>query len=187
MTEKKKLWWEIVDKMEYEDGKLSFLGIPYTIIPAQILPMLHKRLAEVVGPAIRSIITEGAARQSYKVVDKALKKSGLGFLAAKIGVKRVEIAKKVIDIVTGEGWGFAQIIKEGKLEKGEEIIGRIENSFEAEYFGESEEPVCRFLTGALTGGSRAIWREDVVVEEIKCKAKGDPYCEFKVKLRRFYL
>jgi len=186
MEEKKKLWWEIVEKMEYKDGRITFIGIPYTIIPASILPLLHKRLREVLGPGIKAIITEGAARQSYEVVDKALKKTKIGYLAARMGLKRVEIAKKVIDIVTGEGWGLGTIIKEGKLEKGEELIGKVENSFEAEFYGESDEPVCRFITGALTGGARAIWRDDVIVEEIKCKAKGDPHCEFRVKLKKFY-
>lgn len=182
---KEKIWWPLIKEIKYKKGKLEFIGIPYVTLPAEILPVLNKDLNKIVGVATKGIIYQGAFDQAYKVVEKALKHNLLAYIISKLGIKRIEIAKKVLQIVQGEGWGRGEIVKEGKLEKGETIVGRIYNSFEAQFYGKSKKPVCAFLMGSLAGGASAIWGEEVVVEETKCKAMGYEYCEFEAKLKRF--
>jgi len=183
---KEKIWWPVVKKLKYEKGKLEFVGIPYITMPAEILPILNKDLSKIVGPATKGIIYQGAFDQAYKVVEKALKLNLAAYIMAKLGIGRIKIAKKVLEIVQGEGWGRAELVKEGKLEKGETIIGRIYNSFEAQFYGKSKKPVCAFLCGSIAGGASVIWGEEVVVEEKKCAAMGYEYCEIEAKLKRFF-
>jgi predicted hydrocarbon binding protein len=154
-------------------------------MPAEILPKLNKDLSKIVGVATKGIIYQGAFDQAYKVVEKGLKRNVIGYIMAKLGIGRIKIAKKVLEIVQGEGWGKGEIVKEGKLEKGETIIGRIYNSFEVQFYGKSKKPVCAFLCGSIAGGASVIWGEEVVVEEKKCVAMGYDYCEIETKLRRF--
>lgn len=182
---KEKIWWPVIKGIKYKKGKLEFVRTPYITLPAEILPILSKDLNKIVGVAIKGIIYQGAFEQVYKAVEKTLRLNLLAYIMAKLGIGRIKITKKVLEMVQGEGWGRAEIIKEGKLEKGETIVGRIYNSFEAKFYGKSKKPICAFLMGSLAGGASVIWQEEVVVEEKKCLAMGNEYCEFEAKLKRF--
>jgi len=65
---------------------------------------------------------------------------------------------------------------------------RTYNGWDAESYmtaiGESDEPVCHFTRGFFAGAAGALKFKSENVEgvETKCVAKGDPYCEFVVKL-----
>jgi predicted hydrocarbon binding protein len=182
---KERIWWPILKKLRYKKGKLEFVGISYITVPAEILPTLSRDLSKIVGVAAKGIIYQGAFEQAYKVVEKALKLNLVGYIIAKLGIGRIKIEKKVLEIVQGEGLGRVEIVKEGKLEKGETIVGRVYNSFEAQFYGKSKKPVCAFLMGNLAGGASMVWGEEVIVEEKKCAAMGHEYCEFEAKLKRF--
>ncbi len=182
----KEEWWPLIKEIKYKKGRLEFIGIPYILLPAEVVSVLYKDLSKIVGEkAAKGLIYRGAFDQAYNVVKKALKGNFLAYLMTKIGIGRIKIAKKVIEIVQGEGWGRGEITKEGKLEKGETIEGRIYNSFEAQFYGKSKRPVCNFLMGSLAGGASAIWQKEVLVEEKKCISMGEEVCEFEARLKHF--
>lgn len=56
------------------------------------------------------------------------------------------------------------------------------DSYEAEHhvkhFGPSTEPVCWSLVGYASGIMSAFWGERVIIKEVSCTAKGDPYCSY---------
>lgn len=62
------------------------------------------------------------------------------------------------------------------------LKGKWINSFEAEqhlrYFGPHDAPVCWILVGYAGGYGTAFLGDRVFYKEVKCKGKGDPYCEF---------
>lgn len=83
------------------------------------------------------------------------------------------------------GWGDVRI-EQMKLEKGEETVYKIEkNPFAIIYkkiYGIQKKGVDDYLLGLFAGGTYAISGKEVKGEETKCIAKGDPYCEFRVKI-----
>lgn len=58
----------------------------------------------------------------------------------------------------------------------------IENSVIADAYGRSAKPVCHLFAGWGAGLLKALFREEVLGEEIRCKAKGDQACDFEVRL-----
>ena len=56
---------------------------------------------------------------------------------------------------------------------------RVNDSFECELV-RSNKPYGQFVRGILMGALSRIYRRKVEVKEIKCKAKGDSYCEFEI-------
>jgi len=45
----------------------------------------------------------------------------------------------------------------------------------------SNEPNSHLFRGLLSGFMTKLWKEEVLVKEVKCVAKGDEYCEFRIK------
>jgi len=62
-----------------------------------------------------------------------------------------------------------------------ELVIRVENSFIARGYGNSEVPVCHFLRGYNAGLAEVLKGRDIDAEEVKCIAKGDECCEFVMK------
>jgi predicted hydrocarbon binding protein len=88
----------------------------------------------------------------------------------------IEVAKAVNMTL---GWGIVGKIKIDS-EKG---IGqvRIHQSFECELSEKNGKSYSQFYRGAIAGLFTRFFRKDVKVQETKCIAKGDPYCEFTIK------
>lgn len=69
--------------------------------------------------------------------------------------------------------------------------GQWVESFEAEIhlkkYGLSDECVCHMLCGFASGALSYEFGESIIAIEHKCVAKGDPVCEFKVRLEKEWL
>lgn len=69
--------------------------------------------------------------------------------------------------------------------------GQWVESFEAamhlKNYGLSDECVCHMLCGFASGALTYEFGESIIAIEYKCVAKGDPCCEFKVRLERDWL
>ncbi len=118
----------------------------------------------------------------------------LEILGEKIGSEAAQIAldkglikgldestfKFLQNVYLNSGWGKWEYEK-----RGDEIIARVYNPFEADAhkiaFGEVEEPSCFFTRGYLKGFFSTLLGKEVDVVEEKCKARGDEYCEFHIK------
>lgn len=57
---------------------------------------------------------------------------------------------------------------------------RIYNSFECELGGNCGKPYSHFFRGLICGFATCLFGEKIKVEETKCIAKGDAYCEFTI-------
>lgn len=83
--------------------------------------------------------------------------------------------------------GFARVLDEVIIfdHENRNLIkkGTFLNSFEADqhiqFFGKSDQPVCWLLIGYAGGYVSSVLGEKVYFIETKCKAKGDPVCEFE--------
>jgi predicted hydrocarbon binding protein len=88
----------------------------------------------------------------------------------------VEVARAVNMTL---GWGIIDKIKID-VEKREAQF-RVYQNFECELGENSGKPYSQFYRGAIAGLFTRFFGKEVEVQEIKCVAKGDPYCEFIVK------
>ena len=81
-------------------------------------------------------------------------------------------------LVRGERWGEITDyeIKEDK------VIIKLEKLWECEiHKNKTNTPSGNYLKGILTGFFRSLLGREPIVEETKCIAIGDPYCQFEVR------
>jgi predicted hydrocarbon binding protein len=67
---------------------------------------------------------------------------------------------------------------------GKELVARVYDSIECSVFKGAGEPRGALVRGIVAGLAAAVWGappEGVEVEEVKCLAKGDAYCEYRVR------
>ena len=65
-------------------------------------------------------------------------------------------------------------------------VARVYDSIECGFFEGSGKPRGAFVRGIAAGIAAALWGappERVEAEEVKCVAKGDPHCEFRIRRR----
>jgi len=79
------------------------------------------------------------------------------------------------------GWGIIDNIRIDR-KKGRAKL-RIYQNFECELSHGKDKPQSQFYRGAIAGVFARFFGRDVEVEETKCIAMGDLYCEFEVKAR----
>jgi len=75
------------------------------------------------------------------------------------------------------GWGIIEEIKQYE----DLYIIRGHNNLECYLNKPSNEPSGHFSRGVLAGLLSELTGREMVVDEVKCIAKGDPYCEFVAK------
>jgi len=91
---------------------------------------------------------------------------------------RARLLKAIIRHKRNERWGSIKFELNMKRGTGRVIV---RDSFEAQQFGPSREPVCHFFKGYLEGALSQTFKKPLKVTEIECIAKGDKSCIFKVE------
>ncbi|MBS7633594.1 4-vinyl reductase [Candidatus Bathyarchaeota archaeon] len=76
------------------------------------------------------------------------------------------------------GWS---IFKEVKIsEKAKTATAILSENFECDLARGYGKPYSQFYRGAIAGIFTQYFKEEMKVEEVKCIAKGDPYCQFEI-------
>jgi len=155
----------IVDKhcfpLETLGGEMRAL-----LIPVKVFSGIFADLRERYGESIWTIAYHQGNSLGELIAKRVLKK----FPAP--SNKLVEV---LAQIYSAYGWGRMEIVAPDRV--------IIRDNFEVEGYGRSDEPVCHFTRGILSGGALAIWGVECEVIETSCKAMGDRYCEF-VSIRK---
>jgi predicted hydrocarbon binding protein len=152
-----------------EQGSMSLAGSRYLMVrPATVVELL-KAAEEMHGVdgARALFIAAGTAGGSQAATAYAKADPDPRVVSATMAQKG-----------TGIGWGKIRV--EHAEVAGSELRFSAEFSPFAEGYGESDHPVCHFLTGALTGLGRTVLGADAVGEETACAAMGAPRCEFRI-------
>ncbi|MCX8177247.1 MAG: hypothetical protein N3F10_02995 [Candidatus Bathyarchaeota archaeon] len=99
-------------------------------------------------------------------------------MAKKLGISDpVEIIKCLtLPLFSAVGFGRSEIIEIITYPSFRAII-RVYDCFECEIGIGSEKPYSQLIRGMLAGYLSSLFNRRVIVEETKCIAKGDPYCE----------
>ena len=147
-------------------------GVRVVIMRAGTFVDLQKQIEAILGDDASALFYEAgirAGRESTKVLLEEWEERGMEFLKKWGGFYQS----------AGVGWFKIEDININ-FEKENGYI-RVKQSFIAEEYGKSNQPVCHFLCGFFSGVLQEVLGEKLTCEEVKCIAKGDQYCEFKLR------
>lgn len=133
---------------------------------------LQKQIEAILGDEASALFYEAgirAGRESTRVLLEEWEERGINFLK-----RWGEFYQSA-----GVGWFKLEDININFEKENGNI--QIKQSFIAEEYGKSDQPVCHFLCGFFAGVLQEVLGEKLTCEEVKCTAKGDPHCEFKFK------
>ncbi|MEM2144396.1 MAG: V4R domain-containing protein [Candidatus Jordarchaeaceae archaeon] len=155
-----------------ELGQISVLGWNHVITPVQTFLMFLE--------TTKKPHSNGEHQQILYDLGIHIGKGIASLIETERQVKGKELFDEVLKYTTVTGWGRHLLI-EGDIDKGKLKIKGI--STIAITIEHSDQPVCSFITGCLTGITEIATKKQWKGKETKCKAKGDPYCEFELELK----
>lgn len=148
-----------------DSGEFSVITVPAAIISLKTFARIQKDAEKILG-------AEGAAVLLYEA-GKAAGKAWISRFHEEWGLKGRDFIKATEEFYAELGWGKFSIDTE-------HLTISVESSFIARGYGkgEAKKPVCHFLCGYNASLITELINTAVDVEEKKCMAKGDRYCEF---------
>jgi predicted hydrocarbon binding protein len=147
-----------------DSGEFSVITVPAAILSLKTFVRIQKDAEKILG-------AEGAAVLLYEA-GKDTGKTWISRFKEEWRLKGSEFIKATEEFYAELGWGKFSIDIE-------HLTISIENSFIARGYGKgAKKPVCHFLCGYNASLITELINKEVDVEERKCMAKGDRYCEF---------
>ncbi|VVB92513.1 V4R domain protein [uncultured archaeon] len=150
-------------------GEFSVIEVPAVIVSIETFVNLQKDAEKILG-------FDGASMLFYE----AGKKAGMRWInrfSTEWGLNDKKFIEAAQNFYAELGWGKFNIEESDE----NELIVRLENSFIARGYGNSEVAVCHFLRGYNAGLAGVLKCKPIDAEEVKCVAKGDDCCEFVMK------
>lgn len=83
-------------------------------------------------------------------------------------------ADVLAELYKAVGWGILEIECDPKTYQGKIIV---KDSFIADVYGGSDQPVCAFMSGYFAGYLTDYFGKNISVREVSCKATGKNVCE----------
>ncbi|MEM0345675.1 MAG: 4-vinyl reductase [Thermofilaceae archaeon] len=154
------------------------------------LRMIGERAVILRRPVYEGMIKEGWTRfgTPYAILLYTVG-YGAGLLAYKEHSKIVSkpnIQKLAEALFQAVGFGRLEIVKLDDERR--EAVFRVYDSFECELFQGAGEIRGNFIRGLIAGWLAGYWgvtgEFEVVAREMRCIAKGDPYCEYVARVER---
>ncbi|MDI9619278.1 MAG: hypothetical protein QFX33_00435 [Candidatus Nezhaarchaeota archaeon] len=101
-------------------------------------------------------------------------------MAAKLGITDpVQVINRIsASLCASTGYGKPEVV-EASANPPQATV-RVYGSFECELGVKAERPYSNFFRGILAGLFTQLLGRNMEAKELKCIAKGDPYCEFKI-------
>ncbi len=159
--------------MDTSYAHLTLAGSRAVILRKPIYEGFIKGFRERFGQVASSFLYHigfEAGRKAYESHHRIISEARKGI------EKIIPFAKELFKQV---GFGVIDFVEVDFLNK--TALVRVYNSFECELFRETGMTESHFIRGLIAGFMSSLFGVRVDVEETKCIAKGDPYCEFIVK------
>lgn len=166
----------MMKQIRFVEGEISLFNERVVISPKDTLVAItkfmnkHPEVIPEIYEDIRNSFEKGWALEAKK----------------RYGFKETrDYFKWLIDLSNIAGWGKSELVSfdskkiEGKFKTYNSLIG----SF---YKNKLDSPVDHIWRGLTAGGLTKVFERDIDWFEIKCIAKGDPYCEFIFKTRESF-
>lgn len=155
-------------QLNFEEGSIQLLKQNVAIFPFTNLF------------AIQKIIEKSGKTNELYVASKELGEEWIRTLFKEYKMKTIkEQAEWGHNVFTLAGMGKMDVTDwDVKTKK---MIYRVDDSIMARYYGNVGRPVDIIPRGWFAGASCVFFQTDVDAVEVKCKSKGDDYCEFIVQ------
>lgn len=161
-------------------GFVAYNGLfPLTIFNERAI-ILRKPLYEAFIKLLRDELGSGYTAWLYQLgteMGKNAYKSHREIIQSDDPDKMVRFAEALFAQI-----GFGKLRVRSLDIKGKRALVRVYNSFECELFRDSNEPSSYLIKGMLKGWFSSLFKANIKISEIKCIAKGDPYCEFDIRV-----
>jgi len=161
-------------QLAFEEGRISLLGRPICMFPADSFAGLIKEL--------EAQNLQNKLYYSYR---------GLGVTWTDTMAKNyrmtngLDVIKWDSDIIALAGQGTVELVSMKK--EVPELVFRLNKSTIAECYGKSDHAVDHLFRGLVTGAMVVVFKnESLEGVETKCVAKGDPFCEFVIKPKNLF-
>ncbi len=165
---------EIVSEVEWgtsEYGMIHSVDFPLNVIGVR----------GVIARALTIVDIMKTLNESVPHAEGLLTLSGLkgGIHAAKyfksiMPLNDSNFANMIAELYRGVGWGILEIECDLKTYEGKIIV---KDSFIADVYGASDQPVCAFMSGYFAGYLTEYFGKNISVREVSCKATGKKFCE----------
>ena len=157
-------------------GRLTIFGSRVFMARPELFINVQKQLERTVGQSAKGIVYLAGERTGFDATEFVARASQTPDMQANAegAFRRMAEVWSVLGLgrVTFTGFTRAPLA----------LDYRVENSVLAEAYGRSAKPVCHLFAGWGGGLLKALFNEEVLAEEVRCMAKGDPACEFEVRL-----
>jgi len=152
--------------MRYGDRVFTFTERAWASLRSNMIAMVGQQAYHAIIFRIGLEMGKGFAETYLEIAERA-------GIEDPMDVIRHVMAK----MLAASGWAKARV---DPVEGGLRII--LDDCLEAKATGRSEGPSCYFTKGVLAGALSRILRVPIEVAEVRCRAAGDPHCEFSVSL-----
>jgi uncharacterized protein len=164
----------ITEFLEYRplEGRINLIDEPVVIIPRIIFTTLMGSMSKIVGEAAAGgVITYRAYMELGSQYVEFCRKKGVSDPATLVNM--------ALALFTQMGWFKIERMDWDETKKEKTIV--VANSAEADAFGKSGKAVCHCTNGLLAGFISTAYQVKVQAKEVKCRSKGDEYCEFVIR------
>ena len=146
---------------------LLFLGQEVVVIDLRMIGHMFSRLDEVFGTGASVILYEMGVRAGKVIVEEVVE----------CGIREEDVLKVLAALGVARGWGITEILSWDP--RAVRLVLRVWENFECKPLaGRKRKPHSHFMRGVIAGIVSKLTGQPVKVREVKCLAKGDPYCEF---------
>jgi predicted hydrocarbon binding protein len=165
---------EVVSEVEYGISK-------YGMIHSVDFPLNVIGVRGVMARALTIVDIIKTLNESVPHAEGLLTLSGLkgGIHAAKyfksvMPLNNSNFASVLAELYRAVGWGILEIECDPETYEGQIIV---KDSFIADVYGSSDQPVCAFMSGYFAGYLTEYFGKNISVREVSCKATGKNVCE----------
>jgi uncharacterized protein len=165
---------EVVSEVEYGISK-------YGMIYAMDFPLNVVGVRGVAARALTIVDIIKTFNQNAPHAEGLLTISGLkgGIHSAKyfksiLNLNDSNFASVLAELYRAVGWGILEIECNPETYEGKIIV---KDSFIADVYGGSDQPVCAFMSGYFAGYLTEYFGKNISVREVNCKATGKKVCE----------
>jgi predicted hydrocarbon binding protein len=160
-------------KIDPDEGVIkSRDGIRYLLFSDDSVLAIEDDLEKIVGRSVAKGLT-------YRIGFEAGVRVAKPFRERFEGKSSLGVARRCADFAQIAGWGRHVIF--GSLDEGNATVV-VYNSPVSLLKKDAGFPVCNFHAGLLAGSASIILGKKIVCEEVNCRARGDNFCRFKLKL-----
>ncbi len=156
-------------------GALTLFDQRYVFTRPETVVNIQKQLERTVGQSTKGILYlagEKSAQEGLHFVESLTEGLDAKGMSA-------EAMKRMVDVMALLGWGRFEITRLDVEARRYRLT--LLNSPIADVYGPSKKPVCHLLAGFLAGIGVDLLGQQLLCEEVSCKAQGRPRCEFRLQ------